>query len=229
MSLVKMVSSLVSNLPDSTRIVVSEKDESDRPTWSSSSGENNQRLALVQKIKEVYHLGEEMYGSAFVLQLPSLYLYSTNDLTSAAAESTSLGSLFSSSSFHSDKPPENMFSDLSDPPSKRRKIIGSSRSVSTKSQNAKVTSPAASSFTDYRLIIPIRNRKIFMCIRGCSTRKFEYLKQRSSSLPPVSVHPGRQLLVNRSREKSTGRMPHWTFIRPIRRRVDFCLMNYLFL
>jgi len=90
--LVKVASSYIRNLPDKIELKIQSrktknksneenrnvKQESDNKVEAGSSGESSsldrEDIEMFDKLRQVYTMGEEWFGSAFVLQIPTLYI-----------------------------------------------------------------------------------------------------------------------------------------------------------
>lgn len=201
--------SLVKHLPDRYKVHISR----DQNICARTNKRKNKEMValsdLVQKAREAYYLGEEMFGSAFVLQIPTIYLYFEDSLTPVQSPQ-------GTDSFLEALSDDAFVSEYAGPPlAKKRKV--ERVAPRTRSKERRSAQCPTQAFENYRLITPLTKRKIFMCIRDCSTRNFDFLKQKKSVLPEVTPHANRSLLVHcsKSKVKMTGRMPHWTFIRPL--------------
>lgn len=186
---------------------------------------------LVLKLRNLYFLGAEMFDSAFILQIPSVSLHYDKKDTATLFNNKSNevnginGREFKDKMHWS----PNGFDFQSDASPKRKKVKAerynmqqlkkpmsewftpNGKLILKRSTNLCTINQA---FECHGIITPVKNRKIYMCIRGCSTKNFDFLKQRKWTLPEVQSHPYRNLLTKQNRKTIIGRMPHWTFIKP---------------
>ncbi|KAB7495629.1 TAF6-like RNA polymerase II factor subunit 6L [Armadillidium nasatum] len=220
-SFVNMMVSLLKSLPDKQNLYVGKFENNILPKLTEREEAVKKELSM--KLNDVYTLGEEIFGSMFALQIPLPYVY--------------LGGRTSHFDVSSHPSREGFFDEtfLSEdvPPAKSKKL-GSLKVKPLSTSKEKHYISVSQAFDDYKPILPIEKRKIYMCVRGCSTKNFNYLKRKKSVLPEVTPHLYRNYLVQFSKYskkvKMISRMPHWTFIKPLfpPPRPCYCL-NSLFL
>ncbi|RXG51534.1 TAF6-like RNA polymerase II factor-associated factor 65 kDa subunit 6L [Armadillidium vulgare] len=220
-SFVNMMVSLLKSLPDKQNLYIGKFENNTLPKLTEREEAVKKELSM--KLNDVYTLGEEIFGSMFALQIPLPYVY--------------LGGRTSHFEVSSHPSREGFFDEtfLSEdvPPAKSRKL-GPIKVKPLSTSKEKHYISVSQAFDDYKPILPIEKRKIYMCVRGCSTKNFNYLKRKKSVLPEVTPHLYRNYLVQFSKYskkvKMISRMPHWTFIKPLfpPPRPCYCL-NSLFL
>uniref|UniRef100_A0A0P4W069 TATA box binding protein associated factor (TAF) histone-like fold domain-containing protein n=1 Tax=Scylla olivacea TaxID=85551 RepID=A0A0P4W069_SCYOL len=204
--LVNVMKSYVKSLPDNMVMFSSTKESSSPPAASmSSSGMGNGDVPFEQ-VQEIYNLGEEAYGSAFIAQVPTVYLCCTPNHVPSFLQS----SVYRDQAISGDAL-------LNPPPAKRPNYkSSSSHHLHQTLSRAKVRRrdqpyAPAQVFEGYR---SLPEKCIHVNIGGCPTKSVNKLKRRESSLPTVVPHPHRPLLA-RYCARLTGCMPHNTFTKPL--------------
>lgn len=154
-----------------------------------------------EQIQEIYKLGEESYGSAFILQIPGVYLCCTPNQVPSFLQS----SVYRDQAISGDA--------LLNPPAAKRSRSKLHQSTSKPRPRRNQPYSPSQLFDGYKALTEMRSH-IQMNIRGCWKKSINKLKRRNSSLPAVIPHAHRPLLA-RYCSRLTGCMPHNTFTRPL--------------
>lgn len=181
--------------------------ESTTSAAQSSSGMGDEKVPFEQ-VLEIYNLGEEAYGSAFVTQVPSVYLCCTPNHVPSFLQS----SVYRDQAISGDAL-------LNPPPSRRPK-----RKAPTPHHHHHQSPNRAKGRRNYQALAPsqvfegykLLPEKSFIqiSIPGCPTKSPNKLNRRESSLPTVVPHPHRPLLL-RYCARLTGCLPLNTFTKPL--------------
>lgn len=203
--LVNVMKSYVKSLPDNMVMFASSKESAPSPA-QSSSGMGDEQVPFEQ-VQEIYNLGEEAYGSAFITQVPTVYLCCTPNHVPSFLQS----SVYRDQAISGDAL-------LNPPPARRPKHKASTphhhHQSPSRAKGRRSHQPIAPSqvFEGYRSL-PEKSC-IQVNIGGCPTKNLNKLKRRECSLPTVVPHPHRPLL-SRYCARLTGCMPHNTFTKPL--------------
>lgn len=190
----------VKSLPDHIEMFSSVKETSQQPVPNTTSHHGSGDDTTFNDIQEIYKLGEEAYGSAFITQVPGVYLCCTPNHVPSFLES----SVYRDQAISGDAL-------LNPPPTKRSRTKGHHLPCKPKTRRSQIYSPAQV-FDGYKLVpdqlhIPIN-------VRGCWTKSVNSLKRKENTLPTIIPHPHRKLLA-RYCSRITGCMPHNTFTKPL--------------
>ena len=204
--LINVMKSYVKSLPDNMVMFSSTKESKSTPATSMSSSGMGEGDVPFEQVQEIYNLGEEAYGSAFIAQVPTVYLCCTPNHVPSFLQS----SVYRDQAISGDAL-------LNPPPAKRPNYKSSSsyhlhQTLSRGKVRRRDQSYApAQVFEGYR---SLPEKCIQVNIGGCPTKSVNKLKRRESSLPTVVPHPHRPLLA-RYCTRLTGCMPHNTFTKPL--------------
>ncbi|XP_071515607.1 TAF6-like RNA polymerase II p300/CBP-associated factor-associated factor 65 kDa subunit 6L isoform X1 [Panulirus ornatus] len=199
--LVNVMTNFVRSLPDNIVMFSSSKDTAQGTASSIYPTGIGDCDVTFEQIQKIYKLGEESYGSAFIVQIPGVYLCCTPNQVPSFLQS----SVYRDQAISGDA--------LLNPPATKR-----SRSKAHHSPNKpkpRRTQPYSpfQVFDGYKALSDKRSH-IQMSIRGGWEKSVSKLKRREGSLPTVIPHPHRSLLARYS-SRLTGCMPHNTFTRPL--------------
>lgn len=202
----KVMSSFVKCLPDNFVVFPPVKNALHMPV-KQSSGDFISPASLgdsdvtFEQMQEIYKLGEESFGSAFVVQVPGVYLCLSHDHIPS----------FLNSSVYRDQ--ASTGDALLNPPATKK--ARSRNCHSTNKPKPRRSQPLLPSqvFEGYKSLSD-KHLNIPMSIRSCWEKSVDSLKRKSNSLPMVVPHPHRALLAHYS-SRITGCMPHNTFTRPL--------------
>ncbi|KAK4310028.1 hypothetical protein Pmani_018383 [Petrolisthes manimaculis] len=198
--LVNVMKNYVKSLPDHIEMFSSTKESPQQPVPNTTSHHSTSDDTTFNDIQEIYKLGEEAYGSAFIVQVPGVYLCCTPNHVPSFLES----SVYRDQAISGDAL-------LNPPTTKRSRTKGHHLPCKPKSRRSQIYSPAQV-FDGYKIVpdqlhIPIS-------VRGCWTKSFNSLKRKENTLPTIIPHPHRKLLA-RYCSRITGCMPHNTFTKPL--------------
>ncbi|KAG7156937.1 TAF6-like RNA polymerase II p300/CBP-associated factor-associated factor 65 kDa subunit 6L [Homarus americanus] len=197
--LVNVMTTFVRSLPDNIVMFSSSKESSQSTINAISPTGIGDGEVTFEQIQEIYKLGEESYGSAFIVQIPTVYLCCTPNQVPSFLQS----SVYRDQAISGDA--------LLNPPATKRSRSKSHHSTKPKSRRSQPY-PLSQVFDGYKALSDNRSH-MQMNIRGCWEKNINKLKKRESSLPTVIPHAHRPLLARWSR--LTGCMPHNTFTRPL--------------
>lgn len=199
--LVNVMTAFVKSLPDSIEMFSSSKESPLGATTTTSTPGIVDDDVTFDQIKEIYKLGEESYGSAFVAQIPGVYLCCTPNQVPSFLQS----SVYRDQAISGDAL-------LNPPPTKRSRIKSYHSPYKPMPRRSQSYSPSLV-FDGYK---PLSDRRshIQMSIRGCWEKSVHDLRKRACFLPTVVPHPHRPLLT-RYCSRLTGCMPHNTFTKPL--------------
>lgn len=218
--LVKMAKSFIKSLPNSVEVTFPKggniedcKEYKNSRKEDRSSKQHNWHM---KKLKEIYKLGEEAFGSAFVVQVPSIYLCIAHDCVPS----------FLNSSVYRDQAISGQAL-LNAPPNKRplKQQFSPSKLKSRRTEVYSINQV----FEEYQ---PLPDKKLpqITSVRGCVVRTSTQLKRRVSSIPKVNRHPDQPLLQRYINSRPTGSMPHNIFTRTLHPRLLPCSsIQYLIL
>ncbi|CAL4061022.1 unnamed protein product, partial [Meganyctiphanes norvegica] len=218
--LVKIATAFIKSLPNTVDVTLPKGGNiEDCKEFKNSRKEDRstkQHNWYMKKLKEIYKLGEEAFGSAFVVQVPSIYLCLSSDCVPS----------FLHSSVYRDQAISGQAL-LNAPPNKKpqKQHFSPSKLKSKRSEAYAITQV----FEDY---LPLPDKKLpqITSVRGCIVRTSTQLKRRVSSIPKVKRHPDQPLLQRYINSRPTGCMPHNIFTRPLHPRLLPCSsMQYLIL
>ncbi|KAK8750405.1 hypothetical protein OTU49_014814, partial [Cherax quadricarinatus] len=199
--LVNVMTTFVKSLPDSIVMFSSSKSSSCVSTNTVSPIGIVDGDVTFEQIQEIYKLGEESYGSAFILQIPGVYLCCTPNQVPSFLQS----SVYRDQAISGDA--------LLNPPAAKRSRSKLHQSTSKPRPRRNQPYSPSQLFDGYKALTEMRSH-IQMNIRGCWKKSINKLKRRNSSLPAVIPHAHRPLLA-RYCSRLTGCMPHNTFTRPL--------------
>lgn len=230
------------------------KRESSDPSCSSPSPDTVPRLdaddteASFSKLREVYAMGESWFGSAFVLQVPGVYLCLHKSQMPSFMESHIYKEMQTTGEAllrdmlnreQNDSNNKNAKSNSDGPFAKRRKTSTSGSAPPTYDLTSDMDfsimdfeslikdTPIKSFkdtvkgvFSDYRHVSPLHKRVVPLNIQGCAVWDTTKLKRGKILLPNVTEHIHRPLLVKYYRSKPTiNKMPHCKFTRPMHPKI----------
>lgn len=260
--LVKIVASYIRDMPERMDLTVPRKQyqsgsNSEEDSKQSTSGETKTSSSSAasdctgrdgsqisfSKLRQVYDLGESWFGSAFVLQLPSVYLCLHESQLPSFMEShvyqelqtTGEDLLRDALSWEENNKNRKSRGHLGGPFAKKRKTNGDNSVGSTfnlpsdsfssldfdslmeetnSNRNGKLTPESA--FSSYKKVVPRHLVSIRVSIQGFRVWDAATLKKPKKSTPSVTDHPHAALLNNYLSKSMVQKMPHCKFTRPLR-------------
>ena len=184
----------------------STKESTSPPAASMSSSGMGDGEVPFEQVQEIYNLGEEAYGSAFISQVPTVYLCCTpNHVPSFLQSSVYIDQAISGDAL------------LNPPAAKRPKHKTSASHHHHQSPNRAKARRSHQPYSPTHVFEGYKSLPEKSCIQfniGGPTKSINKLKRRESSLPTVVPHPHRPLLA-RYCARLTGCMPHNTFTKPL--------------